>query len=292
MTGAFGDPAWEAFLRDEARVSLVNVGEHRLRVVEVGAGEPVLLIHGWADSAYAWRHNLRPLAQAGFRALAFDLPGCGESALPAAARFGVDDLAGLAVALLDALDIERAHMIGSSMGGGIVLQLAVHYAGRLRRAVAVAPTCYHPPFRPFVPFALRCLPIAVLMQRLAGPWMVRPFLRKLFRDRALLTPAVVAEYRRAFARPAYVPTCVAMARDFWNDAFFLTAGQYHRCTAPLHLIWGAHDAVIRPATYALRLAAESGADLTIIAAAGHEVQQEQPGAFNRTVVRFLTHGNG
>jgi hypothetical protein len=48
-----GDPDWEQFLKTEAQVRLVAIGEHRLRVVEVGEGDPVLLTHGFADTGAA-----------------------------------------------------------------------------------------------------------------------------------------------------------------------------------------------------------------------------------------------
>lgn len=282
-----GDPAWQAFLDTEARVRSVAVGEHRLRVVEVGEGEPVLLIHGFADSAYAWQRNLGPLAEAGFRAIAYDHPGCGESALPEGFRFGVDALAQLALELLDALGLERAHIVGSSMGGGVVLHLAVHHAGRLRRAVAVAPTCYHAPFRPFV-FLARLWPVLALARALSGPWLVGPVVRSMYADLSLLTPQVLAQYRLAFRRPEYLRACAGMLCDYWNRAFYETARRYGEIRVPLHLIWGQRDRWVPAAAYALRLAADTGADLTIIPGAGHLVQQAAPDPFNAAVIRFLS----
>ncbi|HHS98150.1 MAG TPA: alpha/beta hydrolase, partial [Chloroflexi bacterium] len=148
----------------------VTFGWHRLRVTEAGSGEPVLLIHGFADSAYTWHRNLDALIEAGFRALAYDQPGCGGSDLPEGFRFGVDDLARVALGLLDALGIDRAHVVGSSMGGGVALYLAVHHPDRVRRVVGVAPVCYHPPFRPFAPL-FRCSLFLALARRIAGPWL-------------------------------------------------------------------------------------------------------------------------
>ena len=259
---------------------------HRLRVVEVGAGEPVLLVHGFADSAYSWHRNLDALAGAGFRALAYDQPGCGESALPEGFRFGVDDLARVALGVLDALSVERAHVVGSSMGGGVALYLAVHHPDRVRRVVAVAPVCYHPPGRPFV-FLFRCPPFLALARWLAGPWLVEPVLRSQYGDTALLTPEVVDHYRRAFRRPEYLEAAGGMLRDYWNRAFYETARRYGEIRAPLHLIWGTRDLWIPPRRFALRLAADTGAPLTLVAGAGHLVQQARPEPFNRALLRAL-----
>jgi pimeloyl-ACP methyl ester carboxylesterase len=282
------DPAWQEFLKTEAQVHFVRIGEHRLRVVEIGSGEPVLLVHGFADSVYTWHRNLRALARTGFRALAYDQPGCGESALPTGCDFGVDSLARLATRLMDTLGIAQAHLVGSSMGGGIGLQLAVHHPDRLRRVMLVAPTCYHALFRPFI-YLLRYPPFGPLARHLSGPWLAEPVLHSLYGGPTLLTPAVLAQYRRAFQRPEYRYACVGLLRDYWNHAFTETSSlsrNYRKIRVPLHLVWGELDPWIGT-HQALRLAADIGADLTVIAEAGHLVQQARPRPFNETVVRFL-----
>jgi pimeloyl-ACP methyl ester carboxylesterase len=280
-----GDLDWNRFLGTEAQVRFVAIGEHRLRVVETGAGQPVLLAHGLGDSAYTWHRNLRALAEAGFRAIAYDHPGCGESTLPPGFRFGVDGLARLTVGLLDALNIERAHMVGSSMGGGIGLHLAIYRPDRLRRLVLVAPTCYHALFRPFV-YLLRCSFFGALCRCLGGPWLAEPVLRSVYGDPTLLTPQVVAQYRMATRRPEYIEVLVGMMRDYWNHAFAETAHRYRKIAVPLHLVWGARDILVHTRC-GLRLAADTGADLTVIAGAGHLVQQARPETFNEAMTCFL-----
>lgn len=280
-----GDPDWKTLLETDAHVRFVAVGEHRLRVIEIGVGEPVLLVHGLGDSAYTWHRNLRALARAGFRALAYDHPGCGESALPPGFRFGVDGLARLAVGLLDALGFEWAHLVGSSMGGGIGLQLAVHQPDRLRRVVLAAPTCYYGACRPFV-YLLRCPLFAALCRGLAGPRLAWPILRSMYGDPALLTPAVLAQYQMTTRRPEYPHALTGMLRDYWNHAFTEAARRYSRIRVPLHLVWGARDIWVSTRC-GPRLAADTGAGLTVIAGAGHLVQQARPRPFNEAVTCFL-----
>jgi pimeloyl-ACP methyl ester carboxylesterase len=282
-----GDPEWQKYLEAEARVHFVAFGEHRLRVVEAGApeGEPLLLIHGFADYAYAWHRNLRPLAEAGFRAIAYDYPGCGESALPDGFRFGVGNLARVALGLLDALSLERVHLVGHSIGGGIALQLALRNPDRLRRVVLVAPVCYHVYYRPFV-YLFRWPPFHALARLVTGPWMAWPTLVREYADTTLLTPQVVAQYRLAFQRPEYVRACHGLLRDYWNEAFAETARRYREISVPLHVIWGERDTSVSRRDVR-RLAADTGADLTIVPGGGHLLNQAQPEVFNAMVARFL-----
>ena len=259
-----GDGDWRAFLQSEARVRFVAVGEHRLRVIEAGeSGEPVLLIHGFADFAYAWHRNLRPLAEAGFRAIAYDFPGCGESALPDGSCFGTKDLAELTLGLLDALSVERVHLVGHSMGGGVGLYLAVHHPDRLHRIVLAAPVCYDAYYRPFTRL-LRWPFFCAVARRVIGPWMAWPVLRREYADTTLLTPQVVDQYRLAARRSEYANACVRLLRDYWDGAFAETARRYGEISVPLHLIWGDRDTAV-DVRYARRLAADTDASLTIVA---------------------------
>ena len=285
---AIGDPQWVGFLKTQAHVHLVGVAQHRLRVVETGVGEPVLLVHGFADSAYTWHRNLQALVEAGFRVVAYDLPGHGESALPPDFRFGVDDLARLAVGLLDVLGIERTHFVGHSMGGGIGLLLAIYCPERLRQVVLEAPVCYHALFRPFV-YLARCPAVTALARRLIGPWLARPVLHSAYGDDALLTPTVLSQYRSAFRRAEYARACVGALRGYWNGAFAQAARRYHTIRTPLHLVWGERDIWIDHRC-APRLAADTGAGLTIIAGGGHIAHQAKPTLFNRIAVQFLASG--
>jgi pimeloyl-ACP methyl ester carboxylesterase len=288
-----GDPAWHKFLETEATVSFVEIGEHRLQVVEIGAGspfgepegEPLLLIYGNADVVYTWHRNFRPLAKAGFRVIAYDYPGCGESALPDGFRFGVDDLAALTLELLDVLGVERAHLIGHSMGGGIGLQLAVHHADRLCRVVLLAPVCYHALYRPFI-YLFRWPLFCTLAQHIAGPWMVGQTLIREYGDTTLLTHQVQAQYRLACRRLEFIEATIAQLRDYWNDAFAETARHYGEIAVPLHLIWGERDVTVSR-RFGRRLAADTGAGLTVIPGAGHLAHQARPEVFNEVVVRFL-----
>ncbi len=98
----------------------VKAGDIRLSVTVEGDGEPVILLHGFPELAYSWRHQIPALAGAGYRAIAPDLRGYGASDRPSRVEeYGIQALAGDVVALMDALGLDRAHVVGHDWGGSL-----------------------------------------------------------------------------------------------------------------------------------------------------------------------------
>src|SRR5919108_2913975 len=110
-----------------------------LDVLDEGEGAPVLLVHGFPDSSHLWRHQVPALTGAGLRAIAPDMRGFGASDRPEAVeayRLGraVADL----LALLDALGIGRAHVVGHDWGAAVAWLLAAIHPDRVERLVAMS----------------------------------------------------------------------------------------------------------------------------------------------------------
>ncbi|HNH36138.1 MAG TPA: alpha/beta hydrolase, partial [Rhodocyclaceae bacterium] len=104
---------------------------------DVGDGHPVLLIHGSGPgvSAWAnWRLTLPELSKR-FRVVAPDMAGFGFSDRPEGIRYGMDGWVTQAIGLLDALGIEKAHLVGNSFGGALALAMAIRHPGRIGRLV-------------------------------------------------------------------------------------------------------------------------------------------------------------
>lgn len=140
---------WAGLEPSETWATLRHTGT-RVRVQEIGSGEPVLFIHGGPNAGATWAPMLRFFD--GFRALVVDRPGTGLSdpyKVTAAnvATFG----AGFVSGVLDGLDLDRAHVVASSFGGHLALRSAAAHPQRFRRMVqmgapAVAPGQTYPPF--------------------------------------------------------------------------------------------------------------------------------------------------
>ncbi len=117
----------------------------RLAVYEQGAGLPVVLCHGFPELAFSWRYQLPALAENGFRAIAPDMRGFGASDVPKEVeQYTLTVLCGDLVALLDALELERAIFVGHDWGGFVAWAMPVLYPERCAGIVGVC--------TPYVPF--------------------------------------------------------------------------------------------------------------------------------------------
>jgi pimeloyl-ACP methyl ester carboxylesterase len=117
----------------------IEVDGLSLRVVEEGTGPPVLLLHGFPDSADMWRHQIPVLAAAGFRVVAPDLRGFGESDKPhSTSAYAMRHILGDLRGVLDALRIGRVHVVGHDWGAIAAWALAGWEPDRVRRLVAIS----------------------------------------------------------------------------------------------------------------------------------------------------------
>jgi pimeloyl-ACP methyl ester carboxylesterase len=110
-----------------------------LAVLDEGEGRPVLLLHGFPDSSHLWRHQIPALVGAGFRVVAPDLRGFGESAKTQEVEaYALRNLLGDVVAVLDELEIGRAHVVGHDWGAALAWVTAGFAPERVDRLVVMS----------------------------------------------------------------------------------------------------------------------------------------------------------
>jgi 3-oxoadipate enol-lactonase len=107
-----------------------------LAVEDDGAGPPVLFVHGMGLDLRMWRPQVAPVVASGRRAITYDLRGHGRSGVPASG-YRVVDFAAEALGLIDALGLERVDIVGLSLGGSVVAQLAVRHPERIRSVTVI-----------------------------------------------------------------------------------------------------------------------------------------------------------
>jgi pimeloyl-ACP methyl ester carboxylesterase len=111
----------------------------RLRIAEMGAGPLVILVHGWPESWYSWRHQLPALAAAGFRAVAPDMRGYGKSDKPQAVEdYDIHHLTGDLVGIVDALGEKSAMLVGHDWGAIVTWHAMLLHPERFTALVAMS----------------------------------------------------------------------------------------------------------------------------------------------------------
>src|SRR5262245_53949641 len=116
----------------------VRINDVALEVTDSGSGQAVLLLHGFPDSGYLWRHQVPRLNTAGVRTIVPDLRGFGQSDRPAdVAAYAMPHLIGDVVGLLDALNVERVHVVGHDWGAALAWALAAMQPDRVEALLAL-----------------------------------------------------------------------------------------------------------------------------------------------------------
>jgi pimeloyl-ACP methyl ester carboxylesterase len=118
---------------------MLQINEISLHVEDLGSGGPVLLLHGWPDSAYLWRNQIEFLVQNGFRTIAPDLRGFGRSDRPeGVAAYSLLKSVSDVVGILDALNIETVDIVGHDWGAAVAWFMTSVHPDRIRKLVVLS----------------------------------------------------------------------------------------------------------------------------------------------------------
>ena len=255
----------------------VEVSGRRVAYLRAGSGPALLLLHGIGGNAEQFRNQLDGLADA-FDVLAWDAPGYGASDDPGP-DWTIGDYVAAAVGLLDALGLERAHLLGQSWGGVIAQEVCRRHAARLRSLV-LADTFTGGGAQSAAERAAGLQARLTALERMTPAEMARA------RTPAVLGPAptaeVMAEVEAMMAqiRPTgYRQAAIAIADADTRDVL-------PNVRVPALIMAGEHDQVVPHSAAEYLRDYIPGARLVTFDA-GHLPAQEQPAAFNAALRAFL-----
>jgi pimeloyl-ACP methyl ester carboxylesterase len=165
-----------------ARMRDVDAGGLRMQVADAGSGPPVVLLHGFPELWYSWRHQLRDLAGAGFHAIAPDMRGYGGTDRPPRVEdYDVLTLAGDVVALMEAFGHDRFAVVGHDWGANVAWELARSHPERVSAVAGLSV-----PFVPRPPAA----PLPILRRHLGNDfymvWIQEPGVAEAALERDVL----------------------------------------------------------------------------------------------------------
>jgi pimeloyl-ACP methyl ester carboxylesterase len=272
----------------------VTLHGHEVGYRMAGEGPVIVLIHGMAGSSRTWR-EVMPLLAREYTVVAPDLLGHGESAKPLGDYSLGAYASGLRDLLVGALGIERATLVGQSLGGGVAMQLAYQHPELCERLVLVGSGGLGRE----VSWILRLLtlPAAEYVMPLVFPRFLRERgnrVSEFLRERGIRAPHV-AEMWQAYAsltesenRHAFVRTLRAVI-DPGGQTVSATDRLYLAAAVPTLILWGDHDHVI-PVEHAYRAhELMKGSRLEIFEGAGHFLHLEEPLKFVEVLCEFIEH---
>jgi pimeloyl-ACP methyl ester carboxylesterase len=276
----------------EYDVQYRTVHGYRRAFVYAGKGPALLLIHGIGDSSETWR-DLIPLLARDHTVIAPDLLGHGRSEKPRA-DYSVAGYANAMRDLLSVLGIERATVVGHSLGGGVAMQFAYQYPDRCERLVLVSSGGVsrevHPMLRlASAPGADVFLPLLRLdSARMLGHLLFQ-LLGYMGTDIGIDATSMMRIFDAlpdATARRAFVRTLRAVVDTRGQvitmlDRCYLTRGM------PTMLVWGCHDAIIPYEHGRVAHAAMPGSRFETFEDAGHFPHQTNPTRFLHVLYDFL-----
>ena len=250
----------ETKTRQEAAPSsgrFVQAGDVELFIQEMGSadGEPILFIHGTAAWSGLWRETMTPLAEAGYRCIAIDIPPFGFSERPATPSYGNKDQARRIIALMDSLGIERGILLGHSFGGGATVETALMIPDRVEALILLDAgglnlNLMSPERGPSVAEIFLGTPAVrnpVLATTATNPLFTRTLLSSM-----ILDPTDATDEKIEILQAPLVLEDATDTLGEWLQ-YVLTVQEasltsdpanYHRLTMPALIVWGDSDKVI------------------------------------------------
>ncbi len=277
----------------------LDVGEISLAYQEAGEGELVVLLHGFPELSHSWRAQLPALAEAGYRAVAPDLRGYGDSdAPPEVADYAFPKIVGDIVGLIGALDADSAHIVGHDWGGSIAWALAAR-APHLVKSLMILNSPH-----PIASAEARQIPeqqqkswYMLLFQfpEVAEQWLANDNfanLRRFVFDTA--APGTFpADDREVFCTALARPGRLTAALNYYRanippENWLKPPPELPPIEVPTTIIWAGGDAYMSPILLEKSIERVSGPlHVERLPGVSHWVQQEVPGQVNALLVEAL-----
>lgn len=273
------------------RFRRVNTARGHISISEAGKGPAVLMIHGLGATKVSFLPTLAALAPH-HRAIAVDLPGFGDSEKPILARYDARFFASAMTALLDALGLERADILGNSMGGRVALEIGLSAPDRVRRLALLAPSLAWLRSRPWAPYLKLVAPQLGLIQP-APRAIVEGIVRRVVPgSEEEWTAAGIDEFLRSYLTPRGRAAFYGAARNIYLEEPYGPNGFWTRLPGlalESLFVWGQRDPLV-PIRFArhVREALPHAAHLEL--RCGHVPQLERPKETHEAILRFLADG--
>lgn len=252
----------------------INIEGCEIRYYTAGKGDPLVVIHGGGGDASTWLRNIEELASH-YTVYAPDLPGYGGSQ-PLDGKYYIPELTNFLDGFSDNLGLERFHLVGHSLGGGVALNYALHSPHKIKKLVLVSSLCLGRE----IAFWVRLISIPTLLRLLGAvtlsvfrgiKWVVKKVLKQV-------------EFVIPFS-PASVNIGGSVAT--FREQTMVLADRFTEVLPPTLVVWGARDNIV-PVRHAYAAAKViPDCQLKVFDKRGHDVHREDVTEFSNVVRGFL-----
>lgn len=255
-----------------------------LNVIIEGEGPDVLLVHGFPDSHQVWRHQIPALVAAGYRVIASDIRGFGQSEAPTGkGSYLVENFVADLAALLDALGVDRVRLVGHDWGAVISWAFTIAHPQRVDRLVAMS--VGHPAAYPRGGLAQKLKGYYVLIcASPIGEWFLKLFNWRMF---ALVAsyPAEFEHWKAEMSRPGRLYAAIGIYRD---NIQLVLPRKYPKVTVPVLGIWSSGDhALSRRQMVISGEYVDAPWRYEQVDGASHWLQLDAPGEINALLLNYL-----
>jgi len=249
----------------------------------------VLLLHGFPDSSYVWRHQVEALVDAGYRVIAPDLRGFGESDKPEGVEaYALGELLQDVRGILDVLQVPRVHVVGHDWGAAVSWMFAITDPGRVASLAAIS--VGHP--GNFAPRSMKQMQLSWYILLFQFPGLVEELMPRdgwRFLKGWSMGTGDLDRYQQDLARPGALTAALNWYRA--NDPperLLAPPPRFPKITCPVLGVYGVHDAALTEESMTGSAAYLTGPwRYERFEDAGHWVQLEQPARLNSLLLEFL-----
>ncbi|NEM98143.1 alpha/beta fold hydrolase [Pontibacter burrus] len=250
-----------------------------------GQGTPIILLHGTAASLNTWDGWTAELSK-NYRVLRLDLPGFGLTGRNQTDTYSIDYYANLLLHFMDSLNIEKAHIAGSSLGGQIAFDFAADHPERVQKLILISPTGVTNANDKSIsmPFLMAQTPLLKHSLKYITPrFIVEKSLKEVYGDDNKLSDQTIDLSHAMLLREGNREAFIARMNTIDTDNLHKLA----QVQAPTFILWGEADAWV-PATDATHFQKTiKGAQLKLYPGAGHIPMEELPEETVQDVLQFL-----
>lgn len=279
----------------------VQAADTEIFILELGPadGQPILFIHGTGAWSEFWRETMTPLAEAGYRCIAIDIPPFGYSENPAEPSFGNEAQAKRIIALMDALEIEHAILFGHSFGGGATMETALMIPDRIDALILedvgglnlnLVPVENNSTSALELFFETRGIRNPILSATATNPLLTRTLLSAMLKDPADATDEKI----KILQQPLIVDGATNTLGDWLGyvinvQEISLTTNpeNYQSLTMPALIIWGDSDTIIPLKEGEYLQSIMPSAELVIMQGVNHVPHVEDLDGVMKLVFEFL-----